>query len=144
MARFDTILEHGTIVDGTGAPRQVGDVGIRDGRIAAMGDLHTDAAERRIDAAGKIVAPGFIDIHTHYDAQVFWDPALTPSSNHGVTTIVGGNCGFSIAPLVPAAGDYLQRMLARVEGMPLDSLQQGVPWNWTSFAGYLSKFEENL
>ncbi|MFP6665410.1 MAG: amidohydrolase family protein [Deltaproteobacteria bacterium] len=144
MASFDTILEHGTIVDGTGAARQTGAIGIRDGQIAAMGDLHADSAERRIDATGKIVAPGFIDIHTHYDAQVFWDPALTPSSNHGVTTIVGGNCGFSIAPLIPAAGDYLQRMLARVEGMPLAALQKGVPWNWTSFADYLSRFEESL
>ena len=97
-----------------------------------------------LDISGQIVAPGFIDIHTHYDAQVFWDPTLSPSSNHGVTTVVGGNCGFSIAPLSPDAGDYLTRMLARVEGMPLESLQQGVPWNWTSFAEYLESFEEDL
>lgn len=144
MAKFDTILRGGTIVDGTGSARQRGDLGIRDGEIAALGDLGADSADREIDAAGRIVSPGFIDIHTHYDAQVFWDPALTPSSNHGVTTVVGGNCGFSIAPLVPAAGDYLQRMLARVEGMPLESLQTGVPWNWTSFAEYLASFEDRL
>ena len=144
MAKFDTILRGGTIIDGTGSARQQGDLGLTGGRIAAIGDLRGSSAAREIDASGRVVAPGFIDIHTHYDAQVFWDPALTPSSNHGVTTVVGGNCGFSIAPLVPAAGDYLQRMLARVEGMPLESLQAGVPWSWTSFSEYLASFEDNL
>lgn len=144
MADFDTLLRNGTIVDGTGSPRHQADIGLRDGRIAAIGDLSSKSSDRVLDISGQIVAPGFIDIHTHYDAQVFWDPTLSPSSNHGVTTVVGGNCGFSIAPLSPDAGDYLTRMLARVEGMPLESLQQGVPWNWTSFAEYLESFEEDL
>ena len=144
MADFDTLLRNGTIVDGTGSPRRQADIGLRDGRIAAIGDLASKSSDRMLDISGQIVAPGFIDIHTHYDAQVFWDPTLSPSSNHGVTTVVGGNCGFSIAPLSPDAGDYLTRMLARVEGMPLESLQQGVPWNWTSFAEYLESFEEDL
>ena len=101
-------------------------------------------AKQTIDAKGKVVAPGFIDVHTHYDAQVFWDGMLSPSCFHGVTSIFGGNCGFSIAPLSPDAGDYLMRMLARVEGMPLESLKQGVPWSWTSFGEYLDLLEGNL
>ena len=144
MAQFDLILEGGDVIDGTGAPRRTASVAIKNGRIAAIGDLDASNAERVIDARGKIVAPGFVDIHTHYDAQVFWDPSLSPSSYHGVTTIVGGNCGFSVAPLVPEAGDYLMRMLARVEGMPLESLQEGVPWDWSSFADYLDKLEGKL
>ena len=90
-----------------------------------------------VDADGLIVAPGFVDIHTHLDAQVFWDPWLTPTSLHGITTVVGGNCGFSIAPLTDADGDYVMRMLARVEGMPLESLRIGVPWGWSSTSEYL-------
>ena len=89
----------------------------------------------------KVVSPGFIDVHTHYDAQVFWDPALTPSSNHGVTSVFGGFCGFSIAPLAPTAGEYLMHMLAHVEGMPLATLQAGVPWDWSSFGSYLERLE---
>lgn len=141
MAQFDLVIQGGDVVDGTGAPRRKASVGVKDGRIAAIGDLDATDAEQTVDATGRIVAPGFVDIHTHYDAQVFWDPSLSPSSYHGVTTIVGGNCGFSVAPLVPEAGDYLMRMLARVEGMPLESLKAGVPWNWTSFSDYLDKLE---
>lgn len=141
MAQFDLIIQGGDVVDGTGAPRRKASIGVKDGRITAIGDLDATDAEQTIDATGRIVAPGFVDIHTHYDAQVFWDPSLSPSSYHGVTTIVGGNCGFSVAPLVPEAGDYLMRMLARVEGMPLESLEAGVPWNWTSFSDYLDKLE---
>lgn len=144
MAQFELIIEGGDVIDGTGAPRRSAAVGVRDGRIAAIGELDATDAEKVVDATGKIVAPGFVDIHTHYDAQVFWDPSLSPSSFHGVTTIVGGNCGFSVAPLVPEAGDYLMRMLARVEGMPLDSLEKGVPWDWTSFSSYLDRLEGKL
>ena len=111
--------------------------------MVAIGKLDEDARQT-IDAAGCAVAPGFIDIHTHYDAQAFWDPTLSPSSFHGVTTVVGGNCGFSIAPLAPEAGDYLMRMLARVEGMPLESLEKGVPWSWRSFGEYLGLLEGKL
>ena len=140
---LDVIIKGGTVIDGSGEQRRKADVGIRDGRIAAIGTIDEPARET-IDATGKIIAPGFIDIHTHYDAQAFWDGTLSPSPFHGVTSIVGGNCGFSIAPLSPDAGDYLMRMLARVEGMPLASLQEGVPWSWESFGEYLDLLEGKL
>ena len=140
---LDCIIRNGAVVDGTGSPRRQADVGVRDGRIAAVGKI-TESAKQTIDAGGKIVAPGFVDIHTHFDAQAFWDPALTPSSLHGVTTVVGGNCGFSIAPLTPDAGPYLMRMLSRVEGMPLEALEAGVPWNWRSFGEYLGRLDGKL
>jgi N-acyl-D-aspartate/D-glutamate deacylase len=140
---YDILIKGGQVVDGTGAPARQADVGIRDGRIAAIGRLEGPARET-IDASGRIVAPGFVDVHTHYDAQVFWDQTLSPSLYHGVTTIVGGNCGFSIAPLSKDAGEYLMRMLARVEGMPLESLRVGVPWDWSSFGEYLSRLDGRL
>jgi N-acyl-D-aspartate/D-glutamate deacylase len=133
---FDLLLRRATIVDGTGAPRTSGDIGISGGRIAAIGDLGSAASHQEIDAGGTVACPGFIDLHTHYDAQLFWDPDLTPSSLHGVTTVISGNCGFSVAPLT--AGDpYLIRLLSRVEGIPLPALQMGVPWHWDSTEGYL-------
>ena len=130
---LDYLIKGGTIVDGTGAARYQGDVGVRNGRIAAVGKVD-ETARATIDAGGLVVAPGFVDIHTHYDAQVFWDPALSPSCYHGVTSVFAGNCGFSVAPLTAEGSDYLMRMLARVEGMPLASLRDGVPWNWTRSA----------
>ncbi len=138
---LDYLIKGGTIVDGTGAARYRGDVGIKDGRITAVGNVD-QAAKETIDASGLVVAPGFVDIHTHYDAQVFWDPALSPSCYHGVTSMFAGNCGFSVAPLTAEGSDYLMRMLARVEGMPLQSLRDGVPWNWTSFGSYLERVQE--
>jgi N-acyl-D-aspartate/D-glutamate deacylase len=140
---LDVRIEGGRIVDGTGAPAREGDVGIREGRIVALGDVD-EPSRHRIDASGRVVCPGFVDVHTHYDAQVFWDGTLSPSCYHGVTSVVGGNCGFSIAPLSPDAGEYLMRMLARVEGMPLESLQAGVPWDWRSFGEYLERLEGRL
>jgi len=141
---LDVMIRNGTVVDGTGSPGRRADLGIRDGRIATIGDLAGESATRTIDAVGKVVAPGFVDIHTHYDAQVFWDTTLSPSPLHGVTTVVGGNCGFTIAPLEPEHGDYLMRMLARVEGMPLAALEAGVPWNWRTFGEYLDLIDGTL
>jgi N-acyl-D-aspartate/D-glutamate deacylase len=140
---LDMIIRGGTVVDGTGAPGRLADIGISNGRITAIGTVEEPAA-RTLDAQGKVVAPGFIDIHTHYDAQVFWDTTLSPSPLHGVTTVIGGNCGFTIAPLGPEHGDYLMRMLARVEGMPLNALAEGVPWDWTTFGEYLDRIDGTL
>jgi N-acyl-D-aspartate/D-glutamate deacylase len=142
---FDVVIAGGEVVDGTGAARRKADVGIAGGRIAAIGEIAAPAT-RTIDATGKLVTPGFIDVHTHFDAQVFWDRALTPSPLHGVTTAVAGNCGFTIAPLSadPSDGEYLMRMLARVEGMPLETLRAGVPWNWTSTAEYFAQVDQGI
>ena len=140
---LDCLIRGGTLIDGSGAPRRRADVGIRDGRITEIGQIDSPATHE-IDATGKIVAPGFVDIHTHYDAQGFWDGTLSPSPFHGVTTVVGGNCGFSIAPLDEQASEYLMTMLARVEGMPLEALREGVPWSWSSFGEYLDALEGRL
>ena len=140
---LDLVIRGGEVVDGTGASRRRADVGVRDGRVVDIGTVD-EAAARTIDADGRVVAPGFVDVHTHYDAQVFWDPTLSPSPLHGVTTVLGGNCGFTIAPLAPREAEYLMKMLARVEGMPLDALAAGVPWNWTTTAEYFDQIDETL
>ncbi len=140
---LDLKIVGGTVVDGSGSLGFIGDVGIRDGRIVTVGRCDEDAREV-IDVAGRIVSPGFIDVHTHYDAQAFWDPTFSPSCYHGVTTILGGFCGFSIAPLTPDAGTYLRPMLARVEGMPLKTLEDAVPWDWSSFGDFLDRLEGNI
>src|SRR3954465_15550875 len=136
-----TLIKGATIVDGSGSAPYVGNVGIKDGRIAALGDV-ADAATETYDADGMVVAPGFIDNHTHYDAQLFWDPMVTPSNVHGVTTVLGGNCGFTLAPLKAEEADYTRRMMQKVEGMPLEALETGVPWGWETFAEYLDKVEQ--
>ena len=130
------VIKGGTVVDGTGSERFAADVLVEDGRILAIGTALKGDAE--LDASGCIVAPGFIDIHTHYDAQVFWDPSLTPSSFHGVTTVIAGNCGFSIAPTRPEHHDLIARTLENVEDMDVAALAAGVPWNFETFPEYLA------
>ncbi|QRX92793.1 N-acyl-D-amino-acid deacylase family protein [Streptomyces noursei] len=146
---LDHLIQAATVVDGTGAPAFVADVGIRDGRIAVIAEpgTVTEEAGTSEDAHGLVLAPGFIDPHTHYDAQLFWDPYATPSLNHGVTTVAGGNCGFTLAPLHPDRpedADYTRRMMSKVEGMSLVALEQGAPWNWHTFGEYLDALEGRI
>ncbi|MHB9860983.1 N-acyl-D-amino-acid deacylase family protein [Streptomyces sp. YIM S03343] len=144
---LDHLIKGATVVDGTGAPARVADVGIRDGRIAAVATTITEESRTAEDATGMVLAPGFVDPHTHYDAQLFWDPYATPSLNHGVTTVAAGNCGFTLAPLNPerpSDADYTRRMMSKVEGMSLVALEDGAPWNWHSFAEYLDALEGRI
>src|SRR5947208_528687 len=140
---FDLLIRGGTLVDGTGAPARRGDVAIRDGRVVALGTV-PGAARRVLDAEGAAVAPGFVDIHTHYDAQVFWDRMLTISPWHGVTSVVMGNCGFGVAPTRPAHRDLVLRTLEKVEGMSLDALRAGIgaEWPFETFAEFLAAIEQ--
>jgi len=133
MAEYDIIIKDGLVFDGTGAPRIRADVGIVDGKVASIGRLRSGDAERVIDASGMHVAPGFVDLHTHYDAQVFWDPYCTLSGWHGITSVAIGNCGFGFAPVAPEMRESAMRSMVRVEAIPYDSMVQGMPWDWVTF-----------
>ena len=140
---LDVLIKDGTVIDGTGSAGSQADVGIRDGRIVAIGAISEDATET-IDASGLVVCPGFVDPHTHYDAQLFWDPRATPSNLFGVTSMIAGNCGFTLAPLGDESdGEYLKKMMVKVEGMAIEALEQGVPWSWSSFGEYLDAVAAN-
>ena len=133
---LDLLLKNGALVDGMGAPTRRADVGIAGGRIAAVGKV-SESAKRTIDASDLVVAPGFIDPHTHYDAQICWDGALTPSSWHGVTSVVMGNCGVGIAPCRPEAREIAMRDLVNVEAIPFEVLDAGITWDWETFPQYM-------
>ena len=133
---YDLLIKNGTVVDGTGAPSYQADVAVADGKIAAIGKI-TDGAKKTLDAADLIVAPGFVDPHTHYDAQICWDPLITSSSWHGVTSLVMGNCGVGLAPCKPENQEIAAWDLVNVEAIPFEVLGKGVTWDWTTFPEYM-------
>src|SRR5919106_2153657 len=137
MAEYDLLIKNGTIVDGSGTPAFRADLAVRAGRIVEIG-VTSGGAARVIDASDLIVAPGFIDPHTHYDAQICWDPLVTCSSWHGVTTVIMGNCGVGLAPCKPAERDIATWNLVHVEAIPYDVLTRGIPWDWESFPQYMN------
>jgi len=138
---YDLLLKGGRIYDGSGMPSFLGDVAIRDGRIEEIGRINA-TADRVLDVSGLAVAPGIIDFHTHFDAQLWWDPLASTSHEHGVTTVVTGNCGLTLAPCKPESRDALIGTFVRVEAMPRESLQAGIPWEWTTHGEYLNALEQ--
>ncbi|MGH7966796.1 MAG: N-acyl-D-amino-acid deacylase family protein, partial [Candidatus Binatia bacterium] len=141
MAEFETIIKDGMVIDGARTPRYQADIGITNGRIAKIGRLPSSDGAQVLDAGGLIVAPGVIDLHTHYDAQVFWDPWCSVSSWHGVTSVVIGNCGFGFAPVRPEARDRAMLTMTRVEAIPFESMKAGLPWDWVTFPQFLDSLE---
>lgn len=142
MAKFDLAIKNGTVVDGTRLPRFKADVGIKDGKIAQIGgNIAAADAERVLDATGLIVAPGFVDLHTHYDAQIQWDPYCTISGWHGVTSVVLGNCGFGFAPVRPEERDRAMLTMSRTEAIPFDSMKEGMLWDWVTFPEFLDSLD---
>ena len=130
------VIRGGTVVDGTGAESREADVAIEDGQIVEVGQV-TRRGEEELDARGLLVTPGFVDIHTHYDGQATWSSRIAPSSSHGVTTAIMGNCGVGFAPCRPDERDMLVRLMEGVEDIPGVVLEEGLPWNWESFSDYL-------
>src|SRR5712664_3683990 len=144
MAEYDLLIKNGTVIDGLRMPAYRGDIGIRGGKIVAMGNVQ-GSATRVIDATGRIVAPGFMDIHTHYDAALSggtkWDPYASLSGWHGVTTVAIGNCGFGFAPVRPADRERAMLRMERTESIPLSCMKAGMRWDWESFPEYLDSLE---
>src|SRR4249920_2388710 len=138
---FDIVIRGGTIVDGSGLPGFSGDVGIKDGMIAEIGDLKGQSAKETVDAEGKVVSPGFIDAHTHMDAQIFWDPLGTCSCWHGITSVVMGNCGFSLAPCSEKDKLLVMRNLERAEDISPEAMEEGIKWGWTTFPEFHDTLE---
>lgn len=141
MATYDTVIKNGTIIDGLRTPRFRGDLGIVDGRVHSIGRIPASDGRKVIDAEGLIVAPGFVDLHTHYDSQVFWDPYCTISGWHGVTSVVIGNCGFGFAPVKEQDQDRAMLTMSRNEAVPLESMREGMPWDWESYPQFLDSIE---
>lgn len=139
---YDLIIRNGTVVDGTRLPRFRADVGIKNGRVSKIGRIGTATAGRELDAKGCIVAPGFVDLHTHYDAQIHWDPYCTISGWHGVTSLVLGNCGFGFAPVKPAERERALLMMTRTEQIPYESMKAGMKWRWETFPEWLDNLEK--
>jgi N-acyl-D-aspartate/D-glutamate deacylase len=141
MATYDIVIRNGTIVDGDRTPRYRGDIAVKDGVIAKMGSIPAGEGEREIDATGLVVAPGFIDLHTHYDAQVFWDPYLTTSGWNGVTSVVVGNCGFGFAPCKPEMRYRAMESMTKVEAIPMATMEAAIPWDWESYPEMLDSID---
>ena len=139
---FDLVIENARICDGTGQPSYMGTLGVNDGRITHLGQENGLAAQRTIDAEGLVLAPGFIDPHTHYDAQIAWDNMLTSSPWHGVTTVIMGNCGVGVAPVKPEMRDILMHDLVNIEAIPYDVMQAGINWQWESYGEYLDVIDQ--
>ena len=137
MERFDLIIRNGDVVDGTGVASARLDIGVRDGRIAKLAKTIEGEADRVVDATGKIVTPGFVDVHTHYDGQATWDDHLKPSSSLGATTIVMGNCGVGFAPCRKEDHNVLVQLMEGVEEIPGTAMNEGLSWNWETFPEYL-------
>lgn len=141
MATYDIVIKGGTVIDGLRTPRYKADVGIKDGRVARIGRIEASDGAEVVDASGRVVAPGFVDLHTHYDSQLFWDPWCTMSGWHGVTSVVIGNCGFGFAPCKPEDRERAMLSLARNEAVPLKTMQAGMPWDWVTFGEFLESVD---
>src|SRR5258708_6485901 len=141
MPEFDTVIKGGTVIDGLKSGRFSADIGIKNGRIAEIGRIRAGDGAKVLDAAGLIVAPGFIDLHTHYDSQVFWDPYCSISSWHGVTSVAIGNCGFGFAPCRPEDRDRAMLAMSRNEAVPLATMKAGMPWDWETYPQFLDSLD---
>ena len=141
MPEFDVVIRGGTVVDGTGIPRFRADVGIKDGRVAMISGRISAGGAKELDASGCIVAPGAVDLHTHYDAQLNWDPYASLSGWFGVTSLTVGQCGFGFAPTHPEDRDLNMRMMNRIEAIPLESMRQGMRWDWETFPEYMDSLD---